>query len=665
MHPSTSPYADADAFAYVPVADLVSRATYAICELWYSRKKTFWRDSHEREREKTPKRFHPTVTFKVTEVLTQLHTTFPEYWNKDHDEVFAAVVTAVVEKDHKNLPAQSTLGNPPYMLALFTQAMASIARSDLQHAQRAHQRLPGLIDELLIQVEGSPKPAHPFVLFHVIRALNAARAGGTAMTPAGIGLDDRVTELVDEIRVRTHTLLAKHRTGLASPSEAVVLAFCAATLADAAGPSDGKLALAALTDSLSAQDDAGCWPLGRVVATEPDGRLEISTYEVAWVVCTTFDRLLQAELCNTTENIGSRLADAVLKASRFVQRSDTDIAGSPLEGWASDHPYQQPRVESWTTAIVLQFALSIEELAATLGNSRVLPALNAQWPGRARWPAWLEWGALRKSSPGICVYLEKHVVEPIERHPRQLPSGDTSTASVLLFGPPGTSKTTLVRGVAQRLNWPIVFLSPGSFISRGLESIESQADEVFLALERLARVIVIFDECDELFRDRTPSSETEPVRSISAFVTACMLPRLQDLHDRGRVLFFICTNHVSKMDAAVLRGGRIDHRLGVGPPDGGARRRILEETSAKEWPFQKEVMEKLVADTQRYTHTELRRLVRMLDTRAKRWRSAQSATVAVDKTLKAMGQTLTITNTLAEQYEHDRSRYDDYNLGAP
>jgi ATP-dependent 26S proteasome regulatory subunit len=129
------------------------------------------------------------------------------------------------------------------------------------------------------------------------------------------------------------------------------------------------------------------------------------------------------------------------------------------------------------------------------------------------------------------------------------------------------------------------------------------------------------------------------------------------------VLFFICTNHASKMDPAVLRGGRIDHRLGVGPPDDESRRRILGETSAKKWPFQQEAMAKLVAGTQLYTHTELRRLVRTLDDRAGRWKSVDTATAAIEKAQKRMRQTLTITTELADVYEQDLNRYDDYSRG--
>jgi ATPases of the AAA+ class len=152
--------------------------------------------------------------------------------------------------------------------------------------------------------------------------------------------------------------------------------------------------------------------------------------------------------------------------------------------------------------------------------------------------------------------------------------------SVLLFGPPGTAKTTIVKAVADGLGWPVVFLSPGTFIERGLEYIEASARDVFQRILMLQRCIVMFDECDELFRDRGPSRQSEQIRTITAFVTASMLPKLQDLHDRGKVVVFICTNHFGSLDPAVKRSGRIDHILAVGPPDDVARARIVHESLA-------------------------------------------------------------------------------------
>jgi SpoVK/Ycf46/Vps4 family AAA+-type ATPase len=58
-------------------------------------------------------------------------------------------------------------------------------------------------------------------------------------------------------------------------------------------------------------------------------------------------------------------------------------------------------------------------------------------------------------------------------------------------------------------------------------------------------------------------------------MTASMLPKLQDLHDRGRIVLFVCTNFLSSIDPAMRRVGRIDHLIGVPPPDDEQRLSII------------------------------------------------------------------------------------------
>jgi SpoVK/Ycf46/Vps4 family AAA+-type ATPase len=50
-----------------------------------------------------------------------------------------------------------------------------------------------------------------------------------------------------------------------------------------------------------------------------------------------------------------------------------------------------------------------------------------------------------------------------------------------------------------------------------------------------------------------------------------MLPKLQTLHDRRKVLFVLGTNYVANIDAAIRRPGRFDAILLFDRPDGDAR----------------------------------------------------------------------------------------------
>src|SRR5262245_32491804 len=104
-----------------------------------------------------------------------------------------------------------------------------------------------------------------------------------------------------------------------------------------------------------------------------------------------------------------------------------------------------------------------------------------------------------------------------------------SGVSFIIYGPPGSGKTYIVSHFAQSLGWPLVSLNPGYFIAEGLESIEAVAGRIFGDLVTIDHAIVFFDECDELFRERSVTDTG--ARNILSFATASMLPKLQKLHD--------------------------------------------------------------------------------------------------------------------------------------
>ena len=75
--------------------------------------------------------------------------------------------------------------------------------------------------------------------------------------------------------------------------------------------------------------------------------------------------------------------------------------------------------------------------------------------------------------------------------------------SALLFGPPGTAKTTIVRELARSVGWPCVEIRPSNFLKDGLEHIYESADEIFVDLMDLSRAVIFFDEMDALVQSRT------------------------------------------------------------------------------------------------------------------------------------------------------------------
>ena len=160
--------------------------------------------------------------------------------------------------------------------------------------------------------------------------------------------------------------------------------------------------------------------------------------------------------------------------------------------------------------------------------------------------------------------IEKELIIPaLNRSELVIRKGSlASRRSALLFGPPGTSKTTFAKGLAGRLGWPLIVITPSEFLSKGLEQIYVRATEIFEDLMDLAHVVVFFDEMDALAQTRG-NATLDVTRQL---LTTSMLPKLGDLYERATVLFLMATNHKKELDPAIIRPARFDLLLCVGPP---------------------------------------------------------------------------------------------------
>ncbi len=141
--------------------------------------------------------------------------------------------------------------------------------------------------------------------------------------------------------------------------------------------------------------------------------------------------------------------------------------------------------------------------------------------------------------------------------------GVKAPATVLLFGPPGTGKTTFAKAIAGRLGWPFIELLP-SKLESGDGSMSSELRAAMNDLLQLDHAVVFIDEFDEIAsaREHNPSTKgvvNELLKMIPAFRSA-----------PGHLL--VCaTNFVADIDSAVLRPGRFDLVIPIGPPDLSAR----------------------------------------------------------------------------------------------
>ncbi|WP_336651754.1 MULTISPECIES: ATP-binding protein [unclassified Leucobacter] len=163
--------------------------------------------------------------------------------------------------------------------------------------------------------------------------------------------------------------------------------------------------------------------------------------------------------------------------------------------------------------------------------------------------------------------LEERLVAPLAQPDLADRYGVVPPHAVMLFGPPGTGKTTFAKAVASRLDWPFVEVFP-SRLGDGKTSVAASLRGIFEQIGELEHGVVFIDEVEEIASQRSdPPTPTQGV-------TNELLKIVADFRAREGLLLVCATNFVRGLDAAFLRHGRFDYVLPIGLPDDEAREAI-------------------------------------------------------------------------------------------
>lgn len=241
-------------------------------------------------------------------------------------------------------------------------------------------------------------------------------------------------------------------------------------------------------------------------------------------------------------------------------------------GWCSSHRTNVTSPESWATASVFQYAQALRRLIGIWCREQALASLNV--PRGRRSP---KEAADRISDRGktwgpdkmpVSELLWTLFINPVKMHvcddklePDSQPIAKDHARSAILFGPPGTSKTTLVRALADVVNWEYVEIHASHFVAEGLTQVQKTADRIFKQLSELDHGVVLFDEIDELVRERDIEKD-----AFGRFLTTSMLPKLALLWEARKIMYFVATNHINYFDSAIIRSRRFDALMLVSPP---------------------------------------------------------------------------------------------------
>lgn len=181
----------------------------------------------------------------------------------------------------------------------------------------------------------------------------------------------------------------------------------------------------------------------------------------------------------------------------------------------------------------------------------------------------------------------------------EIPSGSGEYPplySAILFGPPGTAKTTICTSIARYLGWHFLTIDTACFLADGLENIAARMSYVFTRLASLERTIILFDEIEEFCLDR----DNPQLTMESRLLTTAMLTQLNDLRRKQQSIFLVATNRLRAFDAAVIRPGRFDMLVFVGTPNLAARMQRLRAKLQQSGLFTVAQQEMIVTTTAAY-----------------------------------------------------------------
>ncbi len=166
--------------------------------------------------------------------------------------------------------------------------------------------------------------------------------------------------------------------------------------------------------------------------------------------------------------------------------------------------------------------------------------------------------------------IERRLVLPLADPDLAEQFGVRPPRAVVLFGPPGTGKTTFAKAVASRLGWPFVEVLPSRLAAAG-PGLGLALRETFADIAELEHAVVFIDEVEEIAAERG-GRPPSPMQGVTNELLKC----ISGFREKDGRLLVCATNFVRALDPAFLRHGRFDYVIPIGAPDAAARRAIWE-----------------------------------------------------------------------------------------
>ncbi len=201
--------------------------------------------------------------------------------------------------------------------------------------------------------------------------------------------------------------------------------------------------------------------------------------------------------------------------------------------------------------------------------------------------------------------LKDSVERPISDPESFIKMGIEPPKGILLYGPPGTGKTLLAKAIANESNANFISVKGPEVLSKWVGESEKAIREIFKKARQTAPSVVFLDELDALAPVRGGGTDGTTDRVVNQLLTS-----LDGIERNTDIVVIGATNRPDRIDNALLRAGRFDHRLSVPVPDREAREKIF-NIHTRIMPLEDDVdMDHLVNATESYVGADIESVCR-------------------------------------------------------
>lgn len=140
-------------------------------------------------------------------------------------------------------------------------------------------------------------------------------------------------------------------------------------------------------------------------------------------------------------------------------------------------------------------------------------------------------------------------------------------SGILLYGPPGVGKTLLAKAVATELNLNFLSVKGPELLNMYIGQSEENVREVFNRASSATPAIVFFDELDALAPKRGQAGDSGGVMDRIVSQLLAELDSVSSQNAEKPIFVIGATNRPDLIDSALLRPGRFDRLVYIGPPE--------------------------------------------------------------------------------------------------